>query len=61
MWEEEIFCFILLSSRHVSGHRQLHGGYVLPGAGSDSVSRSRTLKQGGCLLISGVNLDYPVE
>lgn len=29
--------------------------------GSDSMPRSRTLKLGGCLLISVVNLDCPVE
>lgn len=52
---------ILPSSRQVKGHSQLQDGYVLTGAGSNSVSRSRTLKLGGCLLISGVNLDYPAE
>lgn len=33
---------------------------VVSGAGSDSLSLSRTLELGGCFLIS-VNLDYPVE
>lgn len=52
-----------LSSGGFRGHRQVYR-VVLSGAGSDSVSvslsLSRTLELGGCLLIS-VNLDYPVE
>lgn len=52
-----------LSPRGFRGHRQVYR-VVLSGAGSDSVSvslsLSRTLELGGCLLIS-VNLDYPVE
>ncbi len=57
-WGENV---ILPSSGEVGGRSQLQDGYVLTGAGSDSVSRSRTLKLGGCLRISGVNLDYPAE
>lgn len=50
----EIFQFALNP-----GRSEVIASYkVLTGA---SVSRSRTLKLGGCLLISCVNLDYPVE
>lgn len=52
---------LLLPPGEVKGHSQVHSGYVPTGAGSDSVSHSRTLDLGGCLLISGVNRDYPVE